>query len=380
MSKVPPAESTGPAPVPVEFRSDSPTSPGEILRADLDARRMTQADLAQRTGLSTKHINQVIQGVASLSPDVALVLERALGTPASVWTMLETRWQDERSRQRARNHLVEYIEWARRFPIRAMVERGLLVGDEKGVALVEALLGIFRVADPQAFDRVWRSPINGFRRAQHLAVDEYAAITWLLLAERQTEKMSLASYSVTRLRATVPRLRELTRVPIVQAFPSARLLLAECGVALAFIVDVPGARACGATWWSGQYRPVIALTARGGREDSVWFSLFHEIGHLLLHPRRVSFIQFDPAAGDDIDGKEKEANTFASETLIPAHRIPELRRAGKLQLIALAEDLGIGLGVAAGQRGFLTNEWRPVQRLRRKFDVKELGRIAEQAF
>lgn len=380
MSKVPPAEPTAPGPVPVEFRSDSPTPPGEILRADLDARRMTQADLAQRTGLSTKHINQVIQGVASLSPDVALILERTLGTPATVWTMLETRWQDVRSRQRARNRLAEYIEWAKLFPIRTMVERGLLVGDEKGAELVEALLGIFRVADPQAFDRVWRSPINGFRRAQHLAVDEYAAVTWLLLAEQQTEKMSLASYSVTWLRATIPRLRELTRVPIVQSFPVARLLLAECGVALAFVEDVPGARACGATWWSGPNRPVIALTARGGREDSVWFSLFHEIGHLLLHPRRVSFIQFDPAAGDDVDGKEEEANVFASETLIPADRIPELRRAGRLQLIALADDLGIDLGIVAGQRGFLTNEWRSVQRLRRRFDVKKLGKIAEQAF
>jgi HTH-type transcriptional regulator/antitoxin HigA len=378
VSKVPPTEPGTPGPVPVEFRSDSPTPPGEVLRAELDAQGMTQADLVQRTGLSAKHINQVIQGVASLSPDVALILERTLGTPASVWTMLETRWQDERSRQRARNRLAEHIEWAKMFPIKAMVERGLLVGDEKGVALVEALLGIFRVADPQAFDRVWRSPINGFRRAQHLAVDEYAAITWLLLAERQTEKMPLAPYSITRLRAAIPRLRELTKTPIIQGFQKARLLLAECGVAVAFVEDIPGARACGATWWSGPNRPVIALSARGGREDSVWFSLFHEIGHLLLHPRRVSFIQFDPAAGDDIDGAEKEANTFASETLIPADRIPELRRAGRLQLITLAEELGIGLGIAAGQRGFLTNEWRSVQRLRQRFDVKELAVIAER--
>jgi Zn-dependent peptidase ImmA (M78 family) len=73
-------------------------------------------------------------------------------------------------------------------------------------------------------------------------------------------------------------------------------------------------------------RSLPLLPAAAG--DSVWFSLFHEIGHLLLHPRRVSFNQFDPAAGDDVDGKEKEANTCASETLIPAHRILELRRAG----------------------------------------------------
>lgn len=66
-------------------------------------------------------------------------------------------------------------------------------------------------------------------------------------------------------------------------------------------------------------------------------------------------------------------------TLMPADRIPELRQAGRLQLIALAEDLGVSIGILAGQRGFLTNEWRSVQRLRRRLDVKELGKIAEQA-
>ncbi|MGH3795642.1 MAG: ImmA/IrrE family metallo-endopeptidase [Pseudonocardiaceae bacterium] len=376
MNRLSSAGSPMPGPIPVEFQSDSPTPPGRLLRAELDARGMTQADLAQRSGLSTKHLNQVIQGVASLSPDVALILERTLGTPASVWTILEARWQDERSRRRAQDNLIGHIEWAKKFPLNILKERGLLTGSEKGVTLVEKLLKIFRVADPQAFDRVWHAPINGFRRAQHLAVNQNAAVTWLMLAERQTEKISLDSYSLPRLRATIPRLRELTRVPIVHGFPEARQLLAECGVALAFVEDVPGARTCGATWWAGPTRPIIALSARGGREDSVWFSLFHEIGHLLLHSRRVSFIQFDPSTGDDTDGKEQEANTFAFETLIPPDRVPELSRAGRVQLNALAEELGISPGIAAGQRGFLTGEWRSVQKLRQRFDIKELARIA----
>lgn len=42
---------------------EPPRHPGELLAVTLAAAGMTQADLARRTGLSTKHVNQVVQGV-----------------------------------------------------------------------------------------------------------------------------------------------------------------------------------------------------------------------------------------------------------------------------------------------------------------------------
>lgn len=56
--------------------------PGRILQRELDERSISQAQLAARTGLSTKHINLVIKGTAPLSPDVAVMLEQVLGTSA----------------------------------------------------------------------------------------------------------------------------------------------------------------------------------------------------------------------------------------------------------------------------------------------------------
>jgi len=75
---------TGQQRVPVrqryEYAPDSVLPPGETLRETLEALPMSQADLSTRTGLSTKHINQIVQGVAVLSHDTAIALERATTT------------------------------------------------------------------------------------------------------------------------------------------------------------------------------------------------------------------------------------------------------------------------------------------------------------
>jgi plasmid maintenance system antidote protein VapI len=64
-------------------------TPAELLKATLRTLKMNQAGLCRRTGLSTKHINQVAQGHIGVTPDLALLLERATGTPATAWMTAE---------------------------------------------------------------------------------------------------------------------------------------------------------------------------------------------------------------------------------------------------------------------------------------------------
>ena len=70
------------AAIDLRYDPDYGVLPGETLRETLDALEMTQVQLATRTGLSLKHINQIIQGVAPLTPDTALLLEKATGVAA----------------------------------------------------------------------------------------------------------------------------------------------------------------------------------------------------------------------------------------------------------------------------------------------------------
>lgn len=59
---------------------------------------MTQSELADKTGLAKKTINEIIKAKAPITPETALILERALGRPAHFWSHLERQYQDDRAR------------------------------------------------------------------------------------------------------------------------------------------------------------------------------------------------------------------------------------------------------------------------------------------
>ncbi len=74
---------------PAPWRPDWRVHPGEILLDELRERQMRQVTLARLTGLSTKHINQIIKGHVGITPEVALRLEVALGASAETWCNLQ---------------------------------------------------------------------------------------------------------------------------------------------------------------------------------------------------------------------------------------------------------------------------------------------------
>lgn len=355
-----------------------PPHPGMLLAVALQQRNLSQVDFAARAGLSPKHVNQVLKGSASLSPDAAVALERVLGVEASVWIGLDARWQEHRSRRRRRLELDQHTSWADRFPRQQLHERGFLPDPRSSASPVEDLLDLFGVADPAAFDRVWLQPLQGgFRRAQKFRVDEVATATWLVIAERQTAARDLPSFNIAALRRAVPRLRSLTRLPIADGFIQARTLLAACGVALTFVPALPDSRICGATWWPALNRPIVALSERHHQDDIFWFTLFHEIAHLLLHPRREAFVEF--GRNDDDDGRETEANEYAAAELIPASYNDTIVNATPTRLPEIAEGLGVGVSVVAGRRAHLTGNWRSMSHYRRKLDVDALREAEQQA-
>ena len=78
----------------LKYQPDYAVPPGATLQEVLDEAGMTQAELAERTGLSAKHINQVIKGHASLTPQTAFRLEPVVGVPAKMWNSLEANYRD----------------------------------------------------------------------------------------------------------------------------------------------------------------------------------------------------------------------------------------------------------------------------------------------
>ncbi|GAB2682238.1 helix-turn-helix transcriptional regulator [Kribbella swartbergensis] len=200
--------------MPSAIPHDYAVPPGELIRDELAARGLNQAELAARTGLSTKHVNQVVKAVVPLSIDTALKIERAIGLSAHLLMTMEAHYQSNHGREVARQHLAAFQAWFRRFSRSDLVARGVVDAHADIDLQIEQLLFFFGVASPDAYDHVYSEAALSFRRAQHLTVDRDATALWLRLGERQAEALDPSPFDREAFVRLVFQLPDLTRLPI----------------------------------------------------------------------------------------------------------------------------------------------------------------------
>lgn len=346
--------------------------PGRLLQRELDARSISQAQLAARTGLSPKHINLVIKGTAPLSPDVAVTLEQILGTSAETWLRLEAAYQAHEARDSRLKALAGFVGWATSFPRQILIEREIIEATDSGPELAAKLLAFFSVASPAAFTKTWLEPQASYKRSQIHAIDPNLTAVWLRLSELHASgPLSVApTYDPTKLRVVARLLPKLTVKEVGAAFKEAQKLLLDGGVVLVFVPEIPGTRISGVSRWING-KPMVAVTSRYKTLDGLWFTLLHEIAHVLLHPKRSTFIDHSFKADDDADAQETAANTFAQDHLIPpAYRTSLSAMTTPDGIVALANQLGVSASLVAGQWAFQTGTWGgPIAKLRQKVDL-----------
>ena len=95
-----------------------------------------------------------------------------------------------------------------------------------------------------------------------------------------------------------------------------------------FVIEphLPKTYVDGAVFRSYDDKPVIALSLRHDRVDNFWFTLLHELGHVVKHlygktENRAFFDDTFSNPGEDLSQLEQEANDFAKEHLIPADKV-----------------------------------------------------------
>lgn len=113
-------------------------------------------------------------------------------------------------------------------------------------------------------------------------------------------------------------LSQLVKLSVLDDGPArAKEMLAEQGIILVIEPQIAGMRVDGAAFLIDEH-PVIGLTLRLDAVDNFWFTLMHEMGHVVLHYRTgLASGFFDDFEHLEIDEMEEEANRFAQNMLIP---------------------------------------------------------------
>ena len=331
-----------------QYRPDYAVPPGEILEERIKAQRISQAELARRCGHSAKLISEIINGKAPLKPGIALQFEKVLNVDASIWLNIETDYRLYKAREAEAREAVEAPAWLRKFPVKELVKRGIINKPASDADAISKLLSFFGIGSVKAWDMKYESANVVYRHSQSFKSDQAALATWLRLGELEAEQQECSDYNEMRFKRALKKIRGLTRSPIEDALKHARRHCNQSGVALTLVKPLPKTALSGAAWWLSPQKTVVQLSARHKTDDHLWFSLFHEVAHILLHSRKTIFMD---SANDESTGIEAEANDWASNMLIPRSswkRFITTFPFDKTSIQSFAEEQGIAPGIVVG--------------------------------
>lgn len=335
---------------PADNRGDQPAElipPGETLQEWLDREDMTQAEFARRTSLTPKHVNHVIKGSVGISAEVALAFERVTMIPARYWTQLDANYQTAKQRAVEVQALGAHVDLVDRFPIAELEKRKCIEHRTSKVDKLAELLRYFGVAHPAALEDVWLRPVL-WRRSIAFEADEGALASWLRIAQRHASAVKTTAFDPAAARAAIDQMRALSIKPGIEWLEPLRALCASAGIALVILKELPRCRINGATEWLSPEKAMVVLSLRHRRNDIFWFTLFHELCHVLRHSKKETFVD---TKGSGISQQlELEADNFASRTLIPPQFVGTLRRlTTEMEVQEFARTIGVAPGIVVGR-------------------------------
>lgn len=327
--------------------SDLPIPPGEYLAEVLEEKGFTQIELAQRMGRPAQAICEIVKGDKAITPETALQLERTLGVPAYIWTGLENEYRIIKARQAENEALEKEIPLLKDVPYSDLAGRGYVKKTPDRRHQVRESQTFYGVASLANLDRVGAYGA-AFRHSKARQASSLALAAWIRCAEVEAAKRETPPFQKALLKARLEEIRRLTLAPPENTLERLQAALFESGVNFILLPHFAKTYAHGAVLWPDPKHPVLVLSIRGKWADLFWFSLFHELGHILLHGNKDII---DEESGE-ADEKEIEADRFASDRLIPAVPYARFLAREKLDTAAIssfAAENGIHPGIVVGR-------------------------------
>lgn len=356
------------------LHSDLAIPPGEYLEEVIAELGMTKDELSKRLNRPAPKLSAIFKGEKAITPDTALQLEKVVGVPAHIWSGLEAEYRLVQAKARAleaQKQLKDEIHFITRFCYAELVKNGIVDKKTRPIDKVLELQDFFGVTSLKTVCELNRYQ-PAFRSGKNSRSPE-AVAAWLRVGEVHAQKTRCNAFNGDSLVGTLKTIRSMTQQSPEKFEGDLFKLLANCGVALVIFPHFPKTYAHGATFWLGRDKAVVMMTIRYKWADIFWFTLFHEIGHILNHKRRLVILE-----GESDDPQylkmEGEANRFAAKVLIPSseyNKFVERGRFYKDDIRAFATHIGVSPGIVVGRLqndNYIHRSWH--NGLRTKFEWK----------
>lgn len=330
-----------------DFQPDWASPPGATIAELLEAQSVSHEQFAKLLDRSLADVNDLLEGRATITIGLARRLHAVLGASVEFWVTRDVQYRADAKRLHDQED-----EWLQDLPVGDMVRFGWISPPPRPEDELDACLAFFDVPSVAVWQETYLDlPAFAALRTSRSFESRPAAIgAWLRQAERVGRDLECERWDKDAFARRLEEVRPLTRDKDPASFiPKLQAICAKAGVAVAVIRAPSGCRASGAAKFLTSEKALIVLSARHLSDDHLWFTFFHEAGHLVLHEGAGAFIDDDDVQLEN--AAETEANEFAERILFPPPYADELKSlpGSAKAVIRFARRVGVSPGIVVGQ-------------------------------
>jgi addiction module HigA family antidote len=358
----------------IEYKHKRACHPGEYVQEVIRDMGITQEEFAFRMGVSGKCVSELLNRKCRITPELAGKLSAMTGLESEVWMNLQAVYDSRILEIKAE------IDLDRQKEVLASLDLGYFLKLTGHKAIKDArdriayLCSLFGIASLETL----KNELNGcsFRAStpKRNEVNDICARAWLYFAWKKAAEASVdAPFDAEKLESSIREIRGLSLYGVYGSLTRLTKIFNECGVAFVPLPQLRNSKINGVVkWFSGNRKVLLAINDRMKTEDSFWFTLFHEIKHVLQRKYRTVIVSLDEAP-EQMRELEAEADDFARETLLPTSRYSQFVSTGDFSygsIRKLADSEGIHPGIVAARLARDRHvDFRRIAKLRSSFSL-----------
>ncbi len=293
--------------------------PGETISEYLEMFNMPQKELAIRCDVSEKHVSTVISGQRNISVSFAKRLEYAFGIDADFWISLQSNYDKEIVEFEEKNNIsTDELDVLKTLDDikKDFIKKGYM---SSGLSKDEELLCFRRILNVSNLLSIPKLEHFGAFRMQtkNENTNPYILFAWEKYCEMlDDQKINPNSLNIPKLLNKLEDIKRIAFSDSKEILRKLRDVFYSLGINFYLVKSYRGAPVQGYIRQNKNGGVSLYMTIRNKYADIFWFSLFHEIGHIVNGDCSSSFIDYESKE----DEKEKNANTFAENALITFER------------------------------------------------------------
>ncbi|MBO6046247.1 MAG: HigA family addiction module antidote protein [Erysipelotrichaceae bacterium] len=290
----------------IEYEDMIAFHPGYYIKELVEDSGLTQEDFAKRLGTTPKNLSVIINGEQRLSIEIATKLSRMFGTSVMFWLNLQNTYDEKMAEYLSHEELVKERDVFKFIDYKYFRDNfglpNLSRKVDEQIKCVRDFLNVssLTVLEEAKFAVNFRSDRDKLSKSNIINANLMVEI-----AINKALKIDAPKFNKRKFKKVIPFI--LSQTKNHDGFlPEVTNALKETGVILVVLPNIKNSGINGATK-RVDGKVMLMINDRRHYADTFWFTLFHEIGHVMNNDFGMTIK----------DSAEDEADLYARNALIP---------------------------------------------------------------